>query len=121
MSQALTGEGELRQAGLASIPEVVHFHATVRPDKVAVLFDERELTFAELDRYANRVARALVGQGFQPGDRFAIVDKNRIEFYPLLIGGLKAGGIHVAVNWRLTTAEMSHIVNDAGVHTLFVG
>jgi long-chain acyl-CoA synthetase len=110
-----------RAPELATVPEVVRHQAAVRPDEPALVMGERSLTFGELDRASNRVANALADHGLSAGDRFAVVDKNSVDFFALVVGGLKLGAAHLAVNWRLTSGEMRQVVADAGARVLFVG
>ncbi|WP_425296301.1 condensation domain-containing protein, partial [Nocardia asiatica] len=50
----------------ATLPDVIAEQAWLRPDAVAIRFGECSLTFGELQRRANRVARALIAQGAGP-------------------------------------------------------
>jgi long-chain acyl-CoA synthetase len=74
-----------------------------------------------MDARASRVAQALLGEGLAPRDRVAVVDKNGPEYFEVLLGGAMANVVNVAVNWRLTPAEMAYIVNDAAARVLFAG
>jgi len=87
----------------------------------ALVMDGRALTFAELDRRGNRVANACLAHGLGSGGRFAVVDKNSLEFFPLVLGGLRAGGTHLAVNWRLAPPEMEVVLGRSRVEVVFAG
>ena len=56
-----------------------------------------------------------------PQSRVAFLDKNGPEYFEVLLGGGKANVVNVAVNWRLTPAEMAYVINDAGARLLVVG
>ncbi|HEX7354797.1 MAG TPA: long-chain-fatty-acid--CoA ligase [Mycobacteriales bacterium] len=81
----------------------------------------RSLTFDELDRRSNRVARALAAAGVQPGDRVPMLDLNSIELFEVVFGALKAGGVFTPVNWRLTPAEVRAILVDSGAGVVVAG
>ncbi len=90
-----------------------------RPQKVAVFWGESELTYATLLAQSLAVARQLTEKfGVQPGDRVGVWLKNRPEFIPGLFGILNAGAVHVPINNFFKPAEVSHVLNDAGVDVL---
>ncbi|HET8931039.1 MAG TPA: AMP-binding protein [Acidimicrobiales bacterium] len=74
-----------------------------------------EITFAALDRRANRVANWLRSLGFAPGERIGLALWNRVEHLELLLGTFKAGMIPVNVNCRYTATEAEALLVDAGV------
>jgi acyl-CoA synthetase (AMP-forming)/AMP-acid ligase II len=76
--------------------------ATRFPDHPAVLTGSACWTFADLDRAAASVARALVDRGFGPGDRVAMMTSNRPEFVAVVHGASKVGVAPVLLNpaWR---------------------
>ncbi|MCA6295726.1 MAG: AMP-binding protein, partial [Phenylobacterium sp.] len=54
---------------LSSAADVVRHHARVRPEAVALVFQDEPITYAELDVLSSRCANALIAAGVQPGDR----------------------------------------------------
>ncbi len=74
-----------------------------------------EVTFAELDARANRVANWLTSLGIGRGERIGVALWNRIEHLELLLGAFKAGMIPVNVNCRYTAPETEALLVDAGV------
>ncbi|HVX19781.1 MAG TPA: long-chain-fatty-acid--CoA ligase [Acidimicrobiales bacterium] len=104
-----------------TVPGAVRRQAEWRGDADALVMDGRAVTFADLDRSANRVANALLAHGLVPGGRFAVVDKNSLAFFPLVVGGLRAGGTHLAVNWRLTPPEMRVVLGRSRAQVVFAG
>jgi len=100
---------------------LLDYHAAVRPHKVALAFEQRETTYAELNAHANRVANGLRVITPTPQMRVALPDKNSDWFYEILFGAAKAGDVLAPVNWRLAPAEVAYIVNDARAEALFVG
>jgi long-chain acyl-CoA synthetase len=76
--------------------------ATRFPDHPAVLAGTESWTFAELDRAATSVARALVDRGLGPGDRVAMMTSNRPEFVAVVHGASKVGVAPVLLNpaWK---------------------
>ena len=92
------------------------------PDKTAfVMCDSQErVSFAQLDRRANQVARVLRQHGIQAGDHVALVLKNERPFLEACFGMDRAGVYYTTINTRLTPAEISYIVRDCGARLLVV-
>ena len=105
----------------ASLAEVVREQARTIGDRVAFTFEDRDVTYRELDLVANRVANALLVDGVGRGDRVAFLDKNTLELFELMLGAAKIGAVLCPVNWRLTPTEVAYIVNDAQARVFVVG
>jgi fatty-acyl-CoA synthase len=88
------------------------------PDREAVVDGEKRLTYGQLNRRVNRLARALQGQGIKSGDRLAILSYNCLEFLEGIMAAAKLGLILVPLNWRLTPVELAFIMNDSETGTL---
>jgi long-chain acyl-CoA synthetase len=102
-------------AGLARV------HGKERPDKPAMTYGDRTITFGELDARSSQVAQALAADGVGAEDRIAFLDKNSVEYFELLLGGGKLNAVNVAVNWRLAPPEVAQIVQDAQAKVFVVG
>lgn len=90
-----------------------------RPQKVAVFWGESELPYATLLAQSLATARHLAQEfKVQPGDRVGLWLKNRPEFIPGLFGILNAGAVVVPINNFFKPAEVSHILDDAGIDVL---
>jgi long-chain acyl-CoA synthetase len=97
-------------------------HARERRAALIDLYDParpREVTFAELDRLCNALARALTRAGLATGDRIAILSLNRHEFVATLLGAMRAGVVPVPVNVKLAAETIAYIVRDAGARMIF--
>ena len=92
--------------------------ARVWPDKVAVIYGNRRLTYAELAAEAARVASALRASGVEPGDRVAYLMQNLPEMLIAHFAVPLAGGILVGINTRLTGEEVSYILSHSGAKIL---
>jgi long-chain acyl-CoA synthetase len=82
------------------------------PDKVALVFQERRLTYREMDAQANRLAQALLDHGVQRGDRVAIYLPNSVEATVAIFAILKAGAIFSIVNHTTKLGKLAYILND---------
>ncbi len=91
------------------------------PEKTAILFRDRSITYAELEKRSNRLARALLALGLQKGDRVAIVSPNRPEIIELECALYKAGLVKVALNARLAQSELEDALSNAEPTICFTG
>jgi acyl-CoA synthetase (AMP-forming)/AMP-acid ligase II len=67
-------------------------------DKTALVCGRERITYGRLDRQAGRVARWLLDQGLEPGDRVVLLSENSPAYVMGYFGALKAGGVVVPVN-----------------------
>jgi fatty-acyl-CoA synthase len=92
----------------------------VYPDRVAVSHGDRSYTYRELGERVNRLASALVQAGLKQGGRVAYVCPNIPALLEAHFGVPLAGGILVALNYRLDAAEIARIVDHCGAQLVFV-
>lgn len=100
--------------GEIGIPEHVAEWARRTPDRVAIVFEGRTLTYAELDRQARGVAGWLRSAGVRPGDRVGVHLGNSPEFVVAFLAVLSIGAVHVPVNPMFLAAELEYELNDSG-------
>ena len=94
--------------------------ARVWPDKTAVVYGARRLTYSELAAEAQRVAAALQASGVGPGDRVAYLMPNLPEMLIAHYAVPLAGAVLVAVNTRLTAEEVASILSHSGAKIVVV-
>lgn len=92
--------------------------ARVLPNKTAVVYGKRRLTYRELAAEATRVAHALRASGIEPGDRVAYLMPNLPEMLVAQFAVPLAGGVLVSVNTRLSDEEIAYILNHSGAKVL---
>jgi fatty-acyl-CoA synthase len=97
--------------------------AELNPGRVAIedLVSGDRVTYAELDRRVGKSAALLSAVGVAPGDRVALLCRNRIEFFELLFACARIGSILVPLNWRMPAAELAKLVDDCGARLLLHG
>jgi fatty-acyl-CoA synthase len=98
----------------------LHRSADVYPERVAVVDGERRWTYSELRERVNRVASALRGRGLERHDRVAALCPNVPALLELHHAVPAAGGVLVAINVRLSPAEIRYILEHCGARALFV-
>ena len=100
--------------------DILEHHAEIRPDQIALKFEDRAWTYLEYHKTTNKVANALVAEGLKPASRVAILSANTDRFFELQFGTAKCGTVLVPVNFRLAPPEVAFVVNDATAEVLFV-
>ncbi|TMK86750.1 MAG: acyl--CoA ligase, partial [Actinobacteria bacterium] len=75
------------------------------PDRVAAEFGPRTITFGEVDRLANRLARTLQTYGIGPGDRVAVWAATDLDVIPLFAALAKLGAVFAPMNPALSVEE----------------
>ncbi len=93
----------------------VKHHADVRPAKVALIDDGRDLTitYGDLDDRVSRLAAWLTGVGVERGDRVAFLSENTTDIFETLFACARIGAILAPLNWRLTVPELQFMIADA--------
>ena len=91
------------------------------PDRAAILFGDQTITFQELDQRSSRLANALLSLGAKKGDRIGVQSWNRPELIELECALYKAGLVKVAVNARLSQAEVVDTIANAEPVVMLAG
>ncbi|MEU7481581.1 non-ribosomal peptide synthase/polyketide synthase [Lentzea sp. NPDC042327] len=96
-----------------SVVEVFESQARTTPDATALVVGERSLSFAELNAWANRVARAFVAAGVGPERLVALSLPRSVEFVVALLAIWKAGGVYLPVDPTLPADRVEFLLQDA--------
>jgi long-chain acyl-CoA synthetase len=91
-----------------------------RPEQIALRVGNRQVSYRELDGASARVAKLLLEDGLQAGDRVPLLLPNVPEFAAAFYGVLRAGGIAVPLDPYLTRTEIAAILRDARAGRLIV-
>ena len=83
------------------------------PDAVAVVYEEKQLTYSELDRKANQLARYLQKLGVGPAVLVGICVERSLEMVVGLLGILKAGGAYVPLDPVYPPERLSFLLEDS--------
>ena len=88
------------------------------PDRVALICGDEQLTYAELEEKANRLAHYLQSQGVKKDDKVGLYCRNRIEIVIGMLGIVKAGAILVNVNFRYVEGELKYLFDNSDMVAL---
>ncbi|HEY2963826.1 MAG TPA: amino acid adenylation domain-containing protein [Pyrinomonadaceae bacterium] len=100
------------------IHEVFEEQVEHTPSALAVVFQEQQLTFAELNQRANQLAHYLQAQGVGPETPVGICLEPSLEMIVAVLGILKAGGAYVPLDPRNPKSRIDQLVSDAGIAIL---
>src|ERR1700759_1960049 len=88
------------------------------PDRVALICGDEQLTYAQLEERANRLAHYLLDQGVKKDDKVGLYCRNRIEIVIAMLGIVKAGAILVNVNYRYVEGELRYLFENSDMVAL---
>ncbi|MGI9628538.1 MAG: non-ribosomal peptide synthetase, partial [Longimicrobiales bacterium] len=88
------------------------------PNQVAVEMGGRQLTYSELDRRSNQVARVLRSLGVEKDVRVGLCTERSVDMLTALLGIMKAGGAYVPLDPSFPADRLSFMAEDAGLSVL---
>ena len=86
--------------------------ALAHPDKTALIFDDRQWSFKQINERANAVANGLLDMGVKEGDRVMLFLPNCTEFFFWYFGIVKMGAIVNPLNVMLKERELDYLIGD---------
>jgi long-chain acyl-CoA synthetase len=96
-----------------TLGELLQRSADRVPDKPAIIFKDRQISFQELNADANKLAKALNALGVGKGDKVGIMMPNCPEFIVGVFAALKAGAASVSINGLLQASEVTYVINHS--------
>ena len=91
------------------------------PEREAIVFEKERLTYRELNERVNRFSNALINLGYKKGDRLAVLSENTYKYLEIYFAAAKVGMSTTPLNFRLSDAEIEHILVDSESTCLLVG
>ena len=88
------------------------------PDRVAVVCEDRQVNFRELDERSTRLAHHLARLGIGPGDHVGLYARNSIEAVETLVAAVKLRAAAVNINYRFVEGELRYMFADADLSAL---
>nr|WP_289038099.1 fatty acyl-CoA synthetase [uncultured Allobacillus sp.] len=96
-----------------TIADTVRRTARRTPNNTAIIYENREWTYRQLNQAVTHVALELQAEGVEKGDRVAAYGKNSDLYVVLYLAAVRLGAIHVPVNFQLKGAELDYILSDS--------
>jgi fatty-acyl-CoA synthase len=101
-----------------TVIDLIDEQVSRQPDATAIVYEGREVSYAELDELGRRAAAGLAALGVGEGDRVAMWLPNSVTYVALYLGCCRLGAIASAVNTRFRSAEVSDIVGRSGARVM---
>ncbi len=96
-----------------TLPELIARQARRTPLACAVVCGARAMSYGELDRAANRLARTLQSRGLAPDTRIAVLLERSTDLVVTLLAILKAGSAYIPLDPAYPTERLSHVLDNA--------
>ncbi|MCH5645197.1 AMP-binding protein [Gordonia sp. ABSL49_1] len=90
------------------------------PERIALSYQGRQISYAELDGLANQVAHLFSDAGIGAFDNVALFLKNSVEHVTSLLGLLKVRAVPVNINYRYTNTELQYIFDNSDSRAIIV-
>ncbi len=101
-----------------SVEQLFASRAAMEPERVALLFEERQLSYGELNAQANRLAHRLIELGVGPDVLVGIAVERGLEMIVSLLAVLKAGGAYVPLDPEYPQERLGYMIEDSGIALL---
>ena len=101
-----------------NIADYLERHASQTPDRIAIRFEGRSITYGQLNRDASSLASSLQVNGVEAADRVALHLPNVPECAVAYYAAQKLGAIPVTINAILKMAEVSYLLDDSGARVV---
>ena len=104
---------------MVSVSASVAWWARTEPQRLALVYGDQRLSYAQLQSRVEQGAALLASHGVQAGDVVALLMKNSAAFLELSLAIGHLGAVFLPINYRLGRDEVDYIAGHAGVKLLF--
>ncbi|WBW95744.1 non-ribosomal peptide synthetase [Oceanirhabdus sp. W0125-5] len=101
-----------------TLPELFEEQVKKTPDKIAVVFEENQITYKELNEKSNQLARTLRKNGIKPDNIIGIMVERSLEMITGVIGILKSGGAYLPIDPKTPKDRVGYILKDSECNIL---
>ncbi|WP_198530573.1 non-ribosomal peptide synthetase, partial [Bacillus sp. LL01] len=104
-----------------NIKEIFEEIADKLPNKTALVFEDKEMTYGELNKKSNELAHKLIEVGVKKEEPVVILGERSLELVIGIVGVLKAGASYVPIDHTYPKERIDFIVEDVGAKTVLLG
>ncbi|MHC8406522.1 non-ribosomal peptide synthase/polyketide synthase [Pseudomonas sp. TMB3-21] len=97
------------------VHQLIETQAVIRPDATALIFNDVELSFDQLNRRANQLAHRLRALGIGPEERVGLAMQRSPDMIIGLLAILKAGGAYVPLDPAYPMERLRYLMEDSGI------
>jgi fatty-acyl-CoA synthase len=101
-----------------NLSNLIAHHAERFPDRLALSYEDDEITYGDLVARTQRTAGVLRESGIERGDVLAVLLHNAPSFIDVMCACAHLGAIFMPLNWRLAAPELRYIVEHAGAKAI---
>lgn len=106
--------------GEKPLAEYVRIHTEKNPDKTAIIFYGKEMSWRNLEDWSNKLANAFAGMGYKKGDRVAVYLQSCPQCYVIYLAAFKLGLISVPIDPMHREFELEYALNDSDANFMVV-
>ena len=88
------------------------------PEKLAFIFQERQVTYQQLEDLVNQTAQGFRTAGIQKGSRLAILSKNSLDYVIVTFAAARLGAVLIPINYMLKEKDIRYMLNHSEVTCL---
>ena len=103
-----------------NVSDIIKRHVTETPDKTAIIFDDRRISYSRLDGLINQTAHGLLKMGLKRGDVLSLFMPSLPELIIGYLGTVRAGVTVNVVNAMLREQEVGYILRDCETRAVIV-
>ncbi|CAM4057766.1 amino acid adenylation protein [Bacillus manliponensis] len=111
--QAITNGSHLFENRDLCVHELVERQVELNPTKLAVIFEEKALTYEQLNEKANQLAHFLIQKGLKLEEPVGVYMERSLDLVVVLLGILKAGGAYVPLDPSYPKARLEYMLEDS--------
>ncbi|WP_338014350.1 long-chain fatty acid--CoA ligase [Sphingomonas cavernae] len=116
----MTTAQAMLDSDFALLSDLFAAQAAERPDAIALVDDDRRLSYAEADQWVDRIAASLQRDGLKPGQAVAIGATPSVHYALVFLGALRAGGAATPLTASAAPAALGGMIADCGSRHLFL-
>ena len=102
------------------VHELIEVQAERTPDAIAVMCEGEQLTYDQLNRRANKLARILVEERVGPGVLMGVLGDRSIDFLITVLAIFKAGGIYLPLDPEHPAKRLYQVLSQSGCNSVIV-